>query len=160
MLDKILSYREMCDEEKVQTLQRGMSFRINPQYSLILMSRRSNAPYQDKIYSDGITIEYEGHDEPKTSYEFNPKTVDQPKFTKNGTLTQNGRFTNAAERFKNEDGDPEIIKVYEKINLIKNNQSITMLAPTFVLDFKYPNIIGMLRYLGFNEVTELTYGAR
>jgi len=30
----------------------------------------------------------------------------------------------------------------EKINLIKNNQSIAMLAPTFVLDFKYPNIIG------------------
>ena len=35
-----------------------------------------------------------------------------------------------------------------------------MLAPTFALDFKYPAIIGMLRHLGFDKVTELTYGAR
>ena len=35
-----------------------------------------------------------------------------------------------------------------------------MLAPTFILDFKYPAIIGMLRELGFNKVTELTFGAR
>jgi len=35
-----------------------------------------------------------------------------------------------------------------------------MLAPTFAIDFKYPNIIGMLRQLGFKEVTELTFGAR
>ena len=35
-----------------------------------------------------------------------------------------------------------------------------MLAPTFAIDFKYPNIIGMLRKLGFKEVTELTFGAK
>jgi iron only hydrogenase large subunit-like protein len=35
-----------------------------------------------------------------------------------------------------------------------------MLAPAFAIDFKYPNIIGMLRHLGFDKVTELTYGAR
>jgi len=48
----------------------------------------------------------------------------------------------------------------EKINLIKNNKAIAMLAPTFAIDFKYPNIIGMLKKLGFAEVTELTFGAR
>lgn len=48
----------------------------------------------------------------------------------------------------------------EKIDLIKNNKSVALLAPTFPIDFKYPNIIGMLRKLGFNKVTELTYGAR
>jgi len=48
----------------------------------------------------------------------------------------------------------------EKLDLIKNNESVAMLAPTFVIDFKYPNIIGMLRHLGFKEVTELTFGAR
>ena len=26
--DDILSYREMCDAEKIQTLQRGMNFRM------------------------------------------------------------------------------------------------------------------------------------
>jgi hypothetical protein len=115
MLDQIYSYREMCDEEKVQTLQRGMNFRINPQYSLILMSRRSNAPYKDKIHADGVTIEYEGHDEPKVSHEMNPKNFDQPKETKNGTLTQNGKFIEAVDKYKGNLIGPENVKVYEKI---------------------------------------------
>ena len=52
------------------------------------------------------------------------------------------------------------MNLQEKIDLIKNNEAVAMLAPTFVIDFKYPNIIGMLRHLGFREVTELTFGAR
>jgi len=52
------------------------------------------------------------------------------------------------------------MKLQEKIDLIKNNEAVAMLAPTFVIDFKYPNIIGMLKHLGFKEVTELTFGAR
>jgi hypothetical protein len=59
MLDEIISYRDLCNRENVQTLQRGMNFRLNNNYSVILMSRRNNAPYQDKILNDGITIEYE-----------------------------------------------------------------------------------------------------
>jgi len=47
-----------------------------------------------------------------------------------------------------------------KIDLIKKNKSVALLAPTFAIDFKYPNIIGMLKHLGFDKVTELTYGAR
>lgn len=46
------------------------------------------------------------------------------------------------------------------IKLIKDHKSIVMLAPAFPIDFKYPNVIGMLRELGFDFVTELTYGAR
>jgi len=52
------------------------------------------------------------------------------------------------------------MELQEKIDLIKNNTAVAMLAPTFAIDFKYPNIIGMLKHLGFNEVTELTFGAR
>ncbi len=115
MLDQIFSYREMCDAEKMQTLQRGMNFKINPQYSLVLMSRRSNAPYLDNILDDGITIEYEGHDEPKTSHEINPKALDQPSVTKNGTLTQNGKFIEAIENYKKGIAEVEPVKVYEKI---------------------------------------------
>ncbi len=48
----------------------------------------------------------------------------------------------------------------ERINLIRDNKSVALLAPTFAIDFKYPAIIGMLKKLGFDEVTELTYGAR
>lgn len=115
MLDQIFSYREMCDIENVQTLQRGMNFRMNPRYSVILMSRRSNAPYLDKILDDSMTIEYEGHDEPKTSHDMNPKTFDQPNKTKNGTLTQNGKFIDAVEKYKKGAAIAEPIKVYEKI---------------------------------------------
>ncbi len=50
--------------------------------------------------------------------------------------------------------DPEIV------NKIKEEESIAMLAPAFAIDFEYPNIIGMLRKLGFDKVVELTYGAR
>ncbi len=115
MKDKILSYREMCDTEKVQTLQRGMNYRMNAEYSVILMSQRSNAPYTDKIYDDGITIEYEGHDTPKTASVVDPKKLDQPVKTKTGTLTQNGYFVQAVKQYKKEQRLPEIVRVYEKI---------------------------------------------
>ncbi|MFZ2456704.1 MAG: hypothetical protein WAX07_09535 [Candidatus Altiarchaeia archaeon] len=115
MLDEIISYREMCDAENVQILQRGMNFRMNPEYSIILMSRRSNAPYRDKIHDDGISIDYEGHDEPKTAFNKNPKTIDQPRYTKNRSLTQNGLFIQAIESYKNDLQSPELVKVYEKV---------------------------------------------
>jgi hypothetical protein len=52
MINDIISYRTLCDNENVQTLQRGMNFKLNPNYSVILMSQRSNAPYSDKILED------------------------------------------------------------------------------------------------------------
>lgn len=115
MKDEIIPYRQMCDREKVQTLQRGMNYRLNPNYSVILMSQRRNAPYQDKILSDGFQIEYEGHDVPKTSPEINPQKLDQPRATKSGRLTQNGLFASAVEDFKRGKRQAEIVRVYEKL---------------------------------------------
>jgi hypothetical protein len=115
MKDQILLYREMCDSEKVQTLQRGMNYRLNTEYSVILMSQRSNAPYADRVHDDGITIEYEGHDISKTSHDLNPKAFDQPDKTKYGKLTQNGLFAKAVTDFKTGKREPEIVRVYEKI---------------------------------------------
>jgi hypothetical protein len=114
MQDDILSYREMCDAENVQTLQRGMNYRLNSNYSVILMSQRSNAPYIDKIHDDGITIEYEGHDVPRKGYEHNPKNEDQPIKTDTGNLTQNGKFIHAVKQYKLTHM-AEKVKVYEKI---------------------------------------------
>lgn len=111
----VLSYRDMCDAENVQTLQRGMNFRMNPAYSVILMSQRSNAPYQDKIHEDGITIEYEGHDVSKMGYDHNPKIEDQPEKLLSGRLTQNGYFIKAAKDYKENRGVAELVKVYEKV---------------------------------------------
>lgn len=115
--DDILSYREMCDVENVQTLQRGMNFRMNPAYSVILMSQRSNAPYSDKVHSDGITIEYEGHDVSRIlrDFSYDPKNEDQPEKLPSGKLTQNGLFIKAAKEYKEKGTLPEVIKVYEKV---------------------------------------------
>ncbi len=110
--DDILNYREMCDAEKTQ-LQRGMNFRLNPGYSVILMSQRSNAPYKDRIHDDGITIEYEGHDVQK-NHSDNYKTDDQPEKLPSGGLTQNGKFIKSINDYK-KGGKPELVKVYEKI---------------------------------------------
>jgi hypothetical protein len=114
MKDDILTYREMCDREGVQTLQRGMNYRLNANYSVILMSQRSNAPYVDQILTDGLTIIYEGHDVPRTRETPEPKLHDQPDATCNGTLTQNGKFKEAVERFRT-GGTKELVRVYEKL---------------------------------------------
>ena len=115
MKDQILTYRQMCDNEGIQTLQRGMNFQLGGDYSVILMSQRRNAPYSDIIYDDGVTIEYEGHDVARTSNIINPKEIDQPTITKTGKLTQNGKFIKAVENYKNGLKDQEIVRVYEKI---------------------------------------------
>lgn len=111
--DDIFSYREMCDAES-WTLQKGMNFQINNSFSVILMSQRTNAPYKDRIYDDGITIEYEGEDISK-KYSRNPKYEDQRDKLPSGKLTQNGLFTEAVNKYKETGKDPEIVKVYEKI---------------------------------------------
>lgn len=105
----------MCNTENAQTLQRGMNYRLNAEYSVILMSQRSNSPYNDQIYNDGVTIEYEGHDLPKTSHKLNPKDYDQPDKTKNGKPTQNGLFIQAVDGYKSNLRSAEIVRVYEKI---------------------------------------------
>jgi hypothetical protein len=115
MKDNIISYREMCDNENVQTIQRGMNFRLNPNYSVILMSLRKNAPYNDRVSDDGLSIEYEGHDVSKTDKIKNPKQHDQPRHTKTGKPTQNGLFAQAVEDYKNKKREAEIVRVYEKL---------------------------------------------
>ncbi|MCA9868559.1 MAG: HNH endonuclease [Anaerolineales bacterium] len=97
------------------SLQRGMNFRAGDNYSIILMSQRTNAPYRDRIEDDGTTLIYEGHDEPKRNDLPDPKKVDQPAVTNRGTLTENGKFARAAEQFKRREGRAERVRVYEKI---------------------------------------------
>lgn len=42
----------------------------------------------------------------------------------------------------------------------KKEKAVVMLAPSFVVDFSYPEIIGMLKEIGFERVVELTFGAK
>ncbi len=113
--DDVISYREMCDIENAQTLQRGMNFRLNPSYSVLLMSQRSNAPYTDRIHEDGVTVEYEGHDVSRKTHNHNPKFEDQVDYLPSGKRTQNGLFIKAVENYKNGKTRPELVRIYEKV---------------------------------------------
>ncbi len=81
----------MLNEEKLQSLQRWMNYRIKNNYSIILMSRKSNALYNDKILNDWITLEYEWHDAPKKIW-IEPKKIDQQKYSDKWILTQSWKF--------------------------------------------------------------------
>jgi len=95
-------------------LQRGMNFRVKPHYSIILMSVRKGAPYKDRWHEDTGLLEYEGHDVPKHPG-IDPKKLDQPMSYGTGTLTENGKFYDAAVAFKEEKAPAETVQVYEKI---------------------------------------------
>lgn len=112
---EVISYLEMC-QAWTASLQKGMNFRLRPDCSLILMSRRPNAPYRDLVEENGRVLIYEGHDVPKTAENPNPKNLDQPRSTVGGKLTQNGLFENAALRTKKGESAPELVAVYEKIH--------------------------------------------
>ncbi len=114
MSDNIISYIEMCRREGI-SLQQGMNFGLGGTHSVILMSVRPNAPYRDRLEDGGTTLIYEGHDQPKNSQCLNPKVADQPERFPSGSLTQNGRFHQAAQRAKAGERSPERVRVYEKI---------------------------------------------
>jgi hypothetical protein len=109
----IISHAEMCIEEDV-SLQKGMNFRIKGGSTVILMSTRKGAPYADRVEGNGEILIYEGHDVPKNLAQ-DPKSVDQPDYSPRGTLTENGKFFQAAINFKDGIQPAELIKVYEKI---------------------------------------------
>jgi len=110
----IISYLQMCAEEGA-SLQAGMNYRMRSGKTVVLMSRRRNAPYEDQVEDLGRTIIYEGHDARKNDAPF-PKLVDQPRTTSTGRLTQNGLFEQAALESSRGTRPPEIIRVYEKIH--------------------------------------------
>ncbi len=115
MSNEVISYNEMCQREGL-SLQRGMNFSSSGRPSIILMSQRSNAPYDDVILGDGSTLVYEGHDHPRNQDCGDPKAVDQPELLPSGKPTENGKFFAAAGAYKNGQSDPERVRVYEKLH--------------------------------------------
>jgi len=111
---EIISYLQMCQAWST-SLQRGMNYRLRPDCSVILMSRRPSAPYKDKIEDDGRVLIYEGHDIPRLTGSQDPKLIDQPRLTPGGKLTQNGQFADAAIKAKQGLSNPDVVAVYEKI---------------------------------------------
>lgn len=114
--DKVISYHEMVALEKV-SLQRGMMFSDGKRkYSILLMSQRKDAIYND-TFDDSGNLVYEGHDV-RTEGGIDPKLVGQPLETPSGMWTENGKFYKAAMDFKSSlRKTPELVKVYEKIDV-------------------------------------------
>jgi hypothetical protein len=110
----VVSYLEMCARFGVH-LQRGMNFRLRSAESLILMSVRPGAPYEDRVEQGGRVIVYQGHDMPPMKGGPDPTFVDQGEFQPNGRRTQNGLFTEAVRRFKSGKAPSEKVPVFEKI---------------------------------------------
>lgn len=112
----ILSYNEVVTKEGFN-LQRGMNYRPkDKKYSIFLMSVRDNSPYNDGFDEKGELLIYEGEDATKKETQ-DSKNIDQPLFTKNGKLTGNGKFFQAAEDYKyGRRKNAELVKVYEKIS--------------------------------------------
>lgn len=109
----IITYPDIVKREGIM-LQRGMNFRVKPDYSIVLMSVRRGAPYNDKWHQDSGLLEYEGHDQPRRQG-IAPKEVDQPLYNKTGSFTENGKFYEAAMAYKRGESPAEPVQVYEKI---------------------------------------------
>ena len=105
----------MCQAWSV-SFQKGMHFHLRPNLSVLLMSRRHGAPYRDRIEETGRVLIYEGHDVSRSHGRPEPKTIDQPRATPGGRLTQNGLFELAAINAKDGKQPAEIVAVYEKIH--------------------------------------------
>lgn len=113
MPGEIITYEEMCRRESTR-LQKGINFDLGSRYSIVLTSRMPDAPYNDEFQDNDTVLIYEGHDMPKKDGA-EPKLHDQPERTPKGTLTQNGKFHEAARQFKQGDRTAERVKVYENL---------------------------------------------
>jgi hypothetical protein len=111
MRDEILNYWEMCAREGM-SLQRGMNFRAPPRVSIVLMSQRRGAPYEDLLSEDGTVLLYEGHDI-RRQPGLEPKSQDQPWEDGPGRPSENAKFANAAMPAR--DADSPLVRVYEKL---------------------------------------------
>ena len=97
------------------SIQKWMNYQSNWYPSIILMSIRKNAPYNDVVLDWWTTIIYEWHDVQKNYADWaDPKLIDQPYKTPKWSLTQNWLFYNAAIMWK-KSWNFEKVLVYEKI---------------------------------------------
>lgn len=113
MRDEIIAYDEIVKREGTRP-QKGMNFRASKKHSVVLMSLRENKPYADTIDEETGLLIYEGHNAARNHCP-NPQTADQPLYLPSGKLTENGKFLKTVLDYRDGKGNPELIKVYEKI---------------------------------------------
>lgn len=121
-MKEVLTYDDLVAIEGFR-IQKGIN--VHPKdrpYTVLLMSVSENSPYNDGFDESGEILSYEGEDvsvrrDVRDDHGLLPKKCDQPLFTKNGKLTNNGKLYSAAEDYKLKRRDaPESVRVYEKIS--------------------------------------------
>ncbi|MCZ7585954.1 MAG: hypothetical protein M5R36_22980 [Deltaproteobacteria bacterium] len=80
---------------------------------MILISEKNEASYKDVVAPDGEFLIYTGHNAHRSRNTPLPQLVDQPERHRSGTLTQNGRFAVAAERYRGAEAPAEPVQVYK-----------------------------------------------
>src|SRR5579863_10176069 len=125
----VISYLEMCREWGA-SFQRGMYFKLRGPASVLLMSRRRDAVYEDQVQDNGKILIYEGHDAPRLKGGPDPKRVDQPAASPSGMPTQNQLFYQAAQRFKRGEGAAEQFKSTRKF--MRASGCITVLSSSLM----------------------------
>ncbi len=111
---EILSWQEMCQREGCP-LQRGMHYGLGTYYSVVLMTLRPRAGYEDQAQEHGGVIVYQGHDRARGPDCPEPALVDQPEFTARGLRTGNGKFYCAALEYKLGIAPAERVRIYQKL---------------------------------------------
>ena len=100
---------EFVEQKKIY----NMHFGAKDEYSVVLMSVQTDAPYDDQKIENGIII-YQGHDNTELHQSLR-KSSDQ-SFTRYGKPTANSDFYKAASSYS--EGSlalPRAVRVYEKI---------------------------------------------
>lgn len=102
--NEIISYYAMCEREGVKKMIEGIYPHLSQTHSVILMSRRPDAPFTDELQDEGKTLIYEGQNQPSKIH---------------GELTNNGKFEQIVLDYKQRKTSPHFVRVYEKIEMGK-----------------------------------------
>lgn len=111
----VIKHTDIEKLENKKSLQRGMHFCNDREYSILLMGTHDKALYEDKEINNNEII-YTGHNIRKTKDITDPNKYDQPMYNKNNSLSENGLFYTAAQDYKNKVRNARIVHLYEKIN--------------------------------------------
>ena len=109
----VLSWQGLERTLGIKMPQRGMYFRLHPQYSAVFCSLGDKGAYADRELADG-TIEYIGHNAP-VDEATDPASADQPLLTRGGKLTPNAHFRQAATEAHTGIREAEPVRVFEKL---------------------------------------------
>jgi hypothetical protein len=111
---EVISYLQMCRAEGV-SLQRGMNFGSAGSMSVILMSRRPGAPYDDRVEEDGRVLIYEATTRHKSGAARIRRRSTSPSGVSGAHLPKTDCFSKLLHNTGDSGTPAERVRVYEKM---------------------------------------------